>query len=460
MIKLKGRVLRRGLPGWEDARRDYHLAINYDELEPEVIVFCQDVEDVVCAVQWARQQGLPLRVRSGRHSYEAYSLVKGGIVIDVSELDTVRVDPETGIATVGAGLATLALFEKLWDSGLTVPGATGPTVGIAGCTLGGGFGVTSRKFGLSCDNLLEVELVTADGEIVRANSVENADLFWACQGGGGGNFGIATSFTFQAHPVGFVVAFNISWRWEAFQPIVDTWQRWAPDTEDGLATFLRLSSDGVITLLGQYTAEIGELGRIQSLLTPLLSAAPPSAVSIQTVPFIMAARSFAGVDPIRPQWLVHIHNDQEMLKSTSAFAYETFSESGLATLKRNLETAPSFPGTQSRPCMVQLLGGGGAPARIAQDATAVFHRQAKFILQYDGFWTAPQDAAQVAEWVRNFRTSMLPYTRGAYVNYVDANLTDWLCEYYGDNAKRLVDVKRKYDPDNVFNFPQSIPLTL
>lgn len=443
--------------------------MNYDQrfdLQPRVIVYCQSALDVANAVRWARAQNLPLRARSGRHSYEGYSLVADGVIIDLSDMDSVRVDREAGVAVLGAGIYMLECAEKLGEVGVTIPLATGITVGLGGLTLGGGFGLTSRRFGLTCDNLIEVELVNADGEIIRASEAENPDLFWACQGGGGGNFGIATAFTFRVHPVTQAAMALVQWDWSQFDQVVDAWQGWAADVDDGLSAVLQLRVDRTIKLYGLYTADEQDLGHLSVLLEPLVKAATPTAApQIQIVPFIVAMRLFFGegretVDAQRPVWAVHVHSDQQIYKATSALAMAPFDHAAISTMRQYLESAPPLSQAPSESSMVQLLPGGGAISRVAPEATAVFYRQARFIVQYDSFWTAPADGAPTMAWVQAFRNALLPWTQGAYVNYVDSQIDGYLRAYYGANLERLVQVKQAYDPTNLFNFPQSIPVEL
>lgn len=462
MQQLTGRVLDRSSAGWEAARRNFRSSVDYSRLVPAYVVFCQHVSDVQNAVRFARENALPLRARSGRHSYEAYSLVEGGVVIDVSEMDEISADPRAGTARIGAGVFALDLHENLYDVGLTIPAASGASVGIAGLALGGGFGVTSRKYGLTCDNVLGIELVDARGELVRANESENPDLYWACRGGGGGNFGIVTSFDFRVHPIGLVALCNLTWQWQDFTAVVDAWQHWAPAATNNLSTFLRLAVNGVITLFGLLTPDSpAELAGFSALLAPMLAAAPPTGVNVQLMPYAAAAAVFAGADPLKPEWILHPHNDQQAFKSTSAVAYEQFPADALGLLKMQLEAAPAqTEWDTNEPSMIQLLAGGGAPGQVAIDATAVPHRKGVFIVQYDTYWTDPADADKSIAWIEGVRTAMLPYAHGAYCNYVDAQVTDYLDAYYGPNLPRLVDVKRAVDPNNVFNFPQSIPLTL
>ena len=463
MTDLTGRVLYPGDPGWNEARKNYNTRF---DVQPTAIAFCQNSRDVANAVQWAREHSVPFRARSGRHSYEGYSLIEGGLVIDLGDMDNVAVDREQGLATIGAGIYMLECSEMLGEVGVTIPLATGITVGLAGLTLGGGFGLASRKFGLTCDSLEEVELVDARGEIILANRRENPDLFWACQGGGGGNFGIATAFTFRVNKVNNVAMVMLEWNWDQFDTVVQAWQGWAPKVEDGLSSVLQLRGDGTIKLYGQYTADDQDLPRINQLLAPMIQAATPAAEPvIQFAPYIIAARAFFGegtetVDIQDPKWTVHVHSDQQIYKSASAAAMEPFSPEALSTFRKYLESVPPLSAPPSQPSMVQLLPGGGAVGRVAPEETAVYLRKAQFIIQYDSFWTAPEDGAKTMAWVEAFRQAMLPYTQGAYVNYVDSEMRDYLQAYYGKNLARLVKVKQQYDPENIFSFPQSIPLSL
>jgi FAD/FMN-containing dehydrogenase len=467
MSELTGRVLDARSPGWDAARHNFKAALDYSTLVPRSVVFCQDTQDVQNAVRWARENNVSLRARAGRHSYEGYSLVKDGVIVDVSELDMIRVDAKAGTARLGAGVYCIDLHEQLYDVGLTIPAASGASVGFAGLALGGGFGVTSRKYGLVCDNVIGVELVNAQGELIYANADQNPDLYWAHRGGGGGNFGIVTAFDVTVKPIGLVAVCNITWQWSSFLAVVDAFQKWGPTAPDNLSTFLRLAvgdthDDGVITLFGQLTPDSPqELATFTTLLGPMLAAAPPTGVSVQMMPYSAAAAVFAGVDPHKPEWLIHPHNDQQLFKSTSAVAYEPFPQAALQLLKAKIETAPLQTWWDTNePSMIQLLAGGGAPGRVPIDGTAVMHRKAVFVVQYDAYWTDPADADAAISWIEGVRTAMLPYANHAYVNYVDHYIEDYLDAYYGPNLPKLVEVKKKYDPENFFNFPQSIPTKL
>ena len=473
MTELTGRVLYPADPGWDDARRGFAFWADFDANQPKVIVFCQNATDVSHAVLWGRAHDAPIRVRCGRHNYQGYSsLAKDGIIIDISEMNSVQASRDAPTATVGAGLDMLQFYEALGASGLAVPGATGPSVGLAGLTLGSGFGVTSRKWGLTCDHLVDVELVDADGNLLHANEQENPDLFWACKGGGGGNFGVATAFTFRVHKIADVAIFSIGWQADQLEEVAMAWQQWAPTVEDSMTASLMMLANNAhnaamlttaprpITLYGQFTPDTeADLTRVSTVLAPML-ATNPTAVQIQIVPYLVATRILLGVDPVSPMWRILVHSDTEVFKSTSSFAYELFDAEVLKIVKKHLDEVPDLSGPPTESSMIQFLPGGGFPGRIAPDATAAYPRKAKFVVQYNAYWNAPEDGKKNIAWIEGFRTALLPYTSGAYVNYSDSTLTGYLRDYYGPNLERLVEVKKRYDPQNVFRFPQSIPTAL
>lgn len=458
---LTGRIIQPGDPAWQEACIGFALRADYAANVPRVVVFCQDRLDVANAVKWAVKNKVPMRARAGRHNYEGYSsLVKDGIIIDISEMETVKASSSSNEAEIGAGIDMLECFEELNDMNITFPMATGPSVGLAGLTLGGGVGVTTRKFGLTCDNLLEVEMVNAEGEIIIANESKNHDLFWACKGGGGGNFGIATKFKFRVHPVNNAAIFSIGYPWEAFEYVVDKWQKWNFNADWNMSSFIALVGDKTITVQGQYTGTDEELAGFMGVIAPMLSDPSPISVNIQMLPFRIATRIILGVDPFNPLWRVQQHSDNQIFKSTSAFAMDFFSMEAISILKKYLNTVPQLSAPPSQPTMVQLLGGGGFPDQVKPTATAVWARGTKFIVQYDGYWTAPEDGPETMKWVEDLRNELSPHTTGAYVNYSDADIPNYLQQYYGGNLERLVKVKAHYDPNNVFNYPQSIPVSM
>ena len=338
------------------------------------------------------------------------------------------------------GSAWANLYHRLWEHRLTLSAGTCPSVGIAGLTLGGGFGFLSRQDGLTCDNLLVVDLVDANGAVVRVSDQEHPELFWALRGGGGGNFGIATSFTYRIRPIGDVVLYRVTWPWDDVAEVLDVWQRWAPFVDERLVSEFHVPDRRVetITSVGQFAGPAAELER---LLQPLLQVSTPSSRQVWTVPFLTAVEYFAGPE------ITH-----STFKNTGAFAYEPLSPASIATLIEQMRASPSERN------MVGLYPFGGAIAAVDPAATAFVHRRALFNLQYQAYWADPADERDNVAWVRDLRTAMDAYTTGTYVNFVDADLADWATAYYGANLDRLVHVKAEYDPDDVFGGPQSIPL--
>ena len=433
---LSGRVIWPDDPEYDEARRGFNLRYSHF---PTAIVVCDSVEDVLNAVRWARDQDMSLRARSGGHSYEGFSALDDGLVIDVGGLNDVAVDASRGEAVVGAGVRLLDLYQRLWEQGVTIPGGTCPGVGIAGLTLGGGVGFLSREYGLTCDNLIGAEMVDADGDVLRASEAEHADLFWALRGGGGGNFGIVTSFTFRVHPIGDVAVSTVTWPWEDAAEVLDAWQRWAPFTDERLTAGLVVPdlSAGVIISSGQFNGPAAELS---SLLDPLLAAGTPLSQNVQTVPFLTAVEQFAGAE------IAH-----STFKNTGAFVDKPWSAAAIDTFVEQMRRSPTTAN------LVGFFPWGGAIAAVDPAATAVVHRRALFDVQYQAYWSNDGDEAADVAWVRDIRTAMLPHTTGTYVNYIDADIPDWAEAYYGSNLARLMQVKAKYDPDDVFRGSQSIP---
>jgi FAD/FMN-containing dehydrogenase len=436
-VALTGRVIWPRDPDYDLARQSFNARFSRF---PAAIVVCNNTRDVRNAVRWARQEGMPLRARSGGHSYEAFSVVDGGLVIDVGGLTGVGVDVSRGEAVIGAGVRMLDCYRQLWDHGITIPGGTCPGIGIAGLTLGGGIGFLSRQHGLTCDNLVAVEVVDADGRTLRASEEQHPDLFWALRGGGGGNFGIATAFTFRVRPIGDVVTVQVSWPWDDVAEVLDAWQRWAPFVDERLCVALAVAhpNAGSISATGLFTGSAAEL---PSLLEPLLKAGTPGTPAIQSLPYFTAVEQFAG-PPI----------SSVRFKNSSAVAHEPLPTAAIATLVDHLRGAPFASD------LVGFFPLGGAIAAIDPEATAFPHRLARFDMQYQAYWWDDTAAQASLAWVRDLRAAMAPYTTGAYVNYVDADLPDWERAYYGTNLPRLERAKKDYDPDNVFNGPQTIAL--
>ena len=426
---------------YEKARINNNLSV---PKFPRIIVFCQNTKDVLNALKWARENHVPFRVRSGRHSYENFSLVNGGLIIDISEMSNIKVNPETMTAKIEAGANLGKVYRKLWKYGTTIPAGTESSVGLVGLTLGGGIGMLTRLFGLTCDNLLEIEMVKASGhqdaELIKANKNHNSDLFWACLGGGGGNFGIVTSLTFKLHPISKVSVFSITWGWDDFESVFNAWQKWAPKTNENLTSEIEFKSKKANQIIAQGEF-VGKSSKLEQLLQPLTNTGSPTSIVVKEVPYIEAVRFFD--DPSG--------NIPAPRKRSGSFINKPFPKKAILTMKQFLANAPN----ENAGIWHQSLG--GVAGRVSPSETAFYYRDAIIAQEYLATWNNPSEEQQNVRWIEELRDALSPYTTGDYVNWPDRFIRDWGVAYYGENFDKLREVKTKYDPFNVFNFPQSIP---
>lgn len=443
--RLTGRIVLPGNPSYNAARMEFNRRFSKF---PRIIVFCRRTQDVINAVRWARERGVRLRARSGRHSYEGFSSVNGGIIIDVSEMNRIKVDRKNRVAHVQTGNPLARVYRKLWNKRVAIPAGTAPDVGVAGLTLGGGIGLLSRKYGLTCDNLKQVKMVVASGrygaKTIVANKKKHSDLLWASRGGGGGNFGIATSYTLRVRPIRMVSIYSIVWKWRDLEKVFPIWQRWAPSVTNRLTSTIEVAAKqvGTIESTGQLLAGARELRR---LIRPLLQAGTPVKVMVRTVPFIVATKFFAQADL----------NLEPKFKISGAFGYKPLPHDGVRIIRDFLSNAPNRHST----VWCQSLGGAGsAVSRISPIATAYPHRKAETIYELSARWRNDGEQQRNIRWVRRFRKALSPFVFGDYVNFPDLQIKNWPEAYYGVNFARLKRVKRKYDPHNVFRFAQSIPV--
>ena len=441
-----GEVVLPGDPNYDEVRSIWNAMI---DRRPGAILRCAGVEDVVAAVNTAREHGLLVSVRGGGHNIAGNSLCNGGLTIDLSEMKAVRVDAGARIAYVEPG-ATLADVDAASQAhGLATSLGINSTTGVAGLTLGGGFGWLTRKYGMTVDNLLAADVVTADGRQLRASADQNPELFWALRGGGG-NFGIVTGFEFRLHPVGpEVLSGLIVYPYAQARTVLEQYREYAKTLPDEMTVwavlrkapplpFLPEAAHGqtAVVLAFLYTGDVEE-GR--PLIEPARHFGDSYGEFVGTHSFAAWQQAF---DPLltpgaRNYW--KSHNLAEL------------SDGALGTV---IEYAGSLPSPQCEIFIAQL---GGAANRVAVDATAYPHRNTAFVLNVHGRWDdAAQDQTGVG-WSREFFQAATPYAQGGvYVNFLTEEETARVGAAYGPGYARLVEVKKRYDPQNFFRLNQNI----
>jgi FAD/FMN-containing dehydrogenase len=462
---LDGRLIRPGTPGYPVARLGYDP--RFDDVRPRAVVLAATSRDVARTILFARDHDLAFAARCGGHSYGGYSL-SDGIVIDVSEMATVRTS--AGTATIGAGARVIDVAAGVAAAGAVIPVGTCPTVGISGLTLGGGQGVVGRRFGLTCDSLRAATVVLADGRIVTCDESNEPDLFWALRGAGGGNFGVVTSFTFSSHPLAEITAFSLSWPWSDAEDVVAAWQTWSPNAPNALWSSCRIrwipGTGPTVSVSGAWS---GSPSALASHLDELAAASrrAPSRSTVTMSP-LDAARYFGGCSSYSIDECRLTEQGGRLAREASLAKSDFFDRAiGAAVVRAALDL---IDGRGAAAALAPQTAGvlfdawGGRIATVASDATAFPHRGAAFLGQEFVTFHGPITDATVAandRWLTNLWRALRPAASGfAYVNYIDPELRGWLHAYYGDNLARLVDVKRRYDPDDVFRFAQSVPTTM
>lgn len=446
---LTGRVVRPGDPAYDEARAGWNLLYAH---RPAVVVYAQQAQDVVHAVAWAREQGRPLRVRSGGHCLEGWNSVDDGVVIDVSGLKGVRVDPVAGTATVGAGLTQLEAVTALGEAGLAAPTGTEGSVGLAGATLGGGFGLLTRAFGMACDQLVGAEVVVAAGdlgaEIVMAHGGQHADLLWALRGAGNGSLGVVTAMTYRVHPLAETTFVTATWPGlSALRPLFAAWQGSAPHTDERLTSQLEIHREEIV--LFAVLASGGE-DEARRLLAPVLAVGEPT-VTVRHGPW---ADAYAALQ-------VPLDDEPASWVFSSQLAYAPFPPEAVEVVADFMARAPTSE------CNYFANAFGGALARSEPEGGGAFaHRDALFYAEPGAGWgrrgglpPAEDPLTPVCRaWVADFAAALEPFVDGAYVNVPNAGMPGWETAYWGAHVERLRSVKAAYDPHDVFAYEQSIRL--
>jgi FAD/FMN-containing dehydrogenase len=445
---VKGNVLVPDDPGYEEARQIWNAMI---DRRPAVIAQCAQADDVPPVIRFARKNGLELSIRGGGHNIAGNALCDNGVMIDFSKMKKVHVDAGKRRAYVEPGATLADLDEATQAHGLATPVGINSTTGIAGLTLGGGFGWLTRKYGMTIDNLVSVDMITAEGQKIRASQNENADLFWAIRGGGG-NFGVVTQFEFQLFPVGpEIVAGLIVFPFDQAKQILTKYRQFVNSAPEELNVWVVLRQAPPLPFLPEtvHGKEVvvlpvfysGAVAEAEKLIAPLRTFGTALSEHIGAQPYVQWQKAF---DPLltpvaRNYWKSH-----------------NFTELADGALNSIIEFAGKLPSPQ---CEIFIGLIAGAPNRIAADAMAYGHRDARFVLNVHGRWDEATDDQKCIGWAREFFKASAPYaSAGAYVNFMTADESDRVAAAYGSNYERLVAIKRRYDPENVFHLNQNIKL--
>ena len=444
--RVKGEVVLPSDSNYDEVRKIWNAMI---DRRPALIVRCAKPDDVRHAISFARENALEISIRGAGHNIAGNALCDNGLLIDFSTMRNVRVDVAKKRAYVEPG-AILADFDEAAQShGLATPLGINSTTGVAGLTLGGGFGWLTRKYGITVDNLVSVEVVTANGKRIRASENENADLFWALRGGGG-NFGVATQFEFKLHEVGpEILAGLIVFPFDQAKQVLRQYREFVDSAPEELNVWAILRKAPPLPFLPEHvhgqevivlvTFYLGDAAHGRKLIEPLLHFGTPHGEHIGVQPYTQWQKAF---DPLltpgaRNYWKSH-----------------NFTELKDGALDSMIEFAGKLPSPQ---CEIFIGLVAGAANSVAADATAFRHRDAKFVLNVHGRWAEKTDDERCIAWARAFFQASAPYaSAGAYVNFMTAEEGDRVAAAYGANYDRLAQIKKQYDPENLFHLNQNI----
>jgi FAD/FMN-containing dehydrogenase len=427
----------------------------YDNVMPLAIVLCANANDVTQALAFVERFGLAVTARSGGHSYGGYS-TGTGVVVDVNAINSIQINGNT--ATIGAGAKLVDIYSQLAAQGVSIPSGSCLTIGIAGITQGGGIGVLDRAYGLTCDNLLSAQVVTANGQLIECDAGNNSDLFWALRGGGGGNFGIVTSFTFQTFATSDLTSFSAAFQFSDAVSVFAAWQTWPQNLPDTVWSGMVLTGSS-ISISGVF---IGNAADFAPYWNQFLAAAQanPIGTSVTTQSYTDTIVGGCGGLTISECHLPGETPDGEVARAAFAASSDFFNSplptAGIQAMLQAITTRQAA----NQPGIIILDLMGGAISKLAPNATAFVHRNALFSAQYYAEFsvgTSPGIVGQAQVWANGMRAVMQPWSSGeAYQNYIDPLLQNWQTAYYGSNYAQLVQVKEKYDPTGVFQFAQGV----
>jgi FAD/FMN-containing dehydrogenase len=443
--RLRGELIEPDDRRYDDARRLYNAMI---DKRPALVARCVDVADVIACVRFAGGESVDLAIRGGGHDGAGLGSVDGGLVLDLSRLRGVRVDPATRTVTVAGGTTLGEVDHAAHAFGLAVPAGIISTTGVGGLTLGGGLGHLTRTYGLSIDNLISAEVVLADGSLVRASESEHDDLFWALRGGGG-NFGVVTSFTFQARPVSTVVAGPMLWPLAQAREALSIYKEFmleAPDELNGFFAFLTVppappfpDDPQLRKMCGVVWCYAGSAADADAVLAAVRKQLPPALDAVAETPLPALQSAFDGLYPPGDRWYWR------------ADFVETIPPEAIDAHLTHAAALPTWKST------VHLYPIDGAAGRVPADATAWSYRNARFAQVIVGVDPDPANAAAIRDWTVAYWEALHPYAAGgAYSNFLMDEGPDRVRAAYGSNYERLAQVKTAYDPANLFHINQNI----
>jgi FAD/FMN-containing dehydrogenase len=443
--QVAGQVVAAGDADYEQARVVYNAMI---DRRPRAVVACENVDDVRACVIYAREHGLDLAVRGGGHSVPGFGTVDDGIVVDLSRMRAVRVDQRTATARAEGGATWGDFNDATGAQGLATTGGIISTTGVGGLTLGGGIGYLTRRLGLSCDNLISAEVVTADGRAVTASETEHEDLFWALRGGGG-NFGVVTGFEFRLAPVATVYGGPIFFELDATADVLRFYREFiagAPEEYGGFPAFqiappLPFIPENRVgePFIGMVNCWTGPPEQGERLISEVRSIARPVAEMIGPMPYPALNSAF---DALVPPGLQHYWKANFVTDLTDA------------AIEAHMRHGPKVPAVNST---VHIYPINGAAHRVPADATAFAYRDANFATVIAGMWPDPADNEANIGWVRGYYDDIAPHSEaGGYVNFMAGDDQGRIHDNYRGNYDRLVQIKRTYDPDNLFHLNQNI----
>jgi FAD/FMN-containing dehydrogenase len=463
---LTGEVKRRGSAGYEQARILFDR--RFDGVMPAAVAQVASESDIAKSLSFAQRFGLPVRLRSGGHSYIGQS-IGPGLVIDLRSLNSLSVNSAAGTTTIGAGAALVDVYGELAAHGVSIPAGSCPSVGVSGLTLGGGIGVVARRYGLTCDRLVEARVITADGNTLTCNATSHADLYWALRGGGG-SFGVVSSLTLATHAADPLAHAFVTWPWSAAAQVATAWQPWAIAAPASLWSSCHIlatdgSGDATISVAAVMVSSQSALSQQIGQLVQSIPTRPTGTfVNSDSYEYTMMLESGCAALSIAA---CHVEDEtpggtlpRDAFVAGSDFFTHPIPAAGINSLVAAVAARQSDPQLGSGGASLDILG--GTVDHLAPDATAWVHRGSLFDAQYTASWGDTPGNGPLANNKRSLASihgAVRSYASGgAYQNYADGSLANPQAAYYGANLPRLIDVRRTYDPTGVFTQPQGVPL--